>query len=884
MSLRQLLARIGTSFRRQKLEADLAEEIRSHLEMEEQENVESGMTPEEAHYAALRRFGNVTLTQERSREMWGCTFAESVWQDVRFGLRQLGRSTGFTVVAVLTLALGIGANTAMFSIVDAVLLEPLPYSHPEQIVRVWEKTPDGEHGRISTLDFLDWKNQNTVFEAMAAECPDEFMALTGGDVPVELVAPRVSASYFSILSARPLLGRTFAPDEDQPGKEHVVVLSQRVWENRFGANPSVIGRSIQLNGEAYTVIGVMPSRTLDWWADIWVPVAFKPKEMTRDYTWFFVMARLKPGVTLEQAQQEMKILGARIAHDYPKSRKGWSVIVDSYAEQRVNSTLRKSVIVLFVAVGAVLLMCCVNLANLLLVRGAEREREVAIRSALGGGRSRLVRLFLTESALLAGLGGTAGVFLGWGMVLGLKSWLPPYFLPGDADVRLNGSVLLFTAALVAVTGFLFGIVPAMHGSRIDLVESLKDGGRGATHGMTRKRVRSFLVGAEIALAFILLSGAGLLLRSFDQLQQIKIGVAPTNVITMSLLMSSKDYPDGPSLINYQQRVIDTVRAVAGVRNAALATAPPLRGWYFGMLFQIEGQPMMNFSNRPECGFKIASPTYLSTVGMHLLKGRWLEESDAPGSLPVAVINETLAKRYFKEQNPIGQRMRIPQIVPGQPALGPEMPWQVVGVVADEKAWNLPDSSCGMYVSYKQSPTEFARSLIVRGEKDPALLVKSIQSAVWQINKNQSFDDIKTLDQLKSERLGDDRTRTVLLGIFGIVALMIAAIGIYGVISNAVAQRTHEMGVRAALGASRWDQLRLVLTGGMVLTGTGMGIGVIGAVCLTRFLASLLYGVKPYDPWTLIAVTATLASVAFVACLIPARRATKVDPMVALRQE
>ncbi len=870
--------------RRKRMMQDLDQDIRDFIERETQDNIGRGMPPEEARYAALRKFGNVTRIKEDTWEVWSFVWLEQIWQDIRLGLRMLAKNPGFTAVAALTLALGIGANTAMFSVVDAVFLEPLPYSHPEQIVQVWEKTPGGQRNRISTLDFLDWKNQNTVFEAMAAECPDESMALTGGDVPVELVAPRVSASYFSILRTRPLLGRTFAPDEDQPGKEHVVVLSHRVWENRFGANPRVIGRSIELNGEAYTVIGVMPSRTFDQWADIWVPVAFKPKEMTRDYTWFFAMARLKPGVTLGKAQEEMKVLGARIAHDYPQTRKGWSVIVDSYAEQRVNPSLRKSLIVLFAAVGAVLLMCCVNLANLLLVRGAQREREVAVRSALGGGRSRLVRLFLTESALLAGLGGMAGVFLGWGMVLGLKSWLPPYFLPGDADVRLNGSVLLFTAALVFVTGFLFGVVPAVHGSRIDLVESLKEGGRGATHGVTRKRVRSVLVGAEIALAFILLSGAGLLLRSFDQLQQVKLGIDPTNVITMSLLMSSKDCPDGPSLINYQQQVLDTVRAVPGVRNAALATAPPLNGWYFGMLFQIEGQPIVNFSNRPECGFKIASPAYLSTVGMHLLKGRWLEESDAPGTLPAAVINETLAKRYFKEQDPVGQRMRIPQIVPGQPALGPEIPWQVVGVVADEKAWNLPDTSCGLYVSYKQSPTEFARTLIVRGEKDPTHLVKSIQSAVWQINRNQTFDLIKTVDQLKSERLDDDRARTVLLGIFGIVALMIAAIGIYGVISNAVAQRTHEMGVRAALGASRWDQLRLVLTGGIILTGVGIGMGVIGALGFTRFLAGLLFGVSPYDAWTLAAVAATLAFVAVVACLIPARRAAKVDPIVALRYE
>jgi putative ABC transport system permease protein len=881
MSWRRELAKLGVLFRRRKPVDDLAEEIRAHLAMEEQENRESGMSPEEAHYAALRKFGNVTRVKEDAWEVWSFVWLEQLWQDIRFGLHMLAKNPGFTVVAVLTLALGIGANTAMFSLVDAVLLEPPPYSHPERIVVVWEKLPGGERSRISTLNFLDWKNQNTVFEAMAALWWDS-MALTGGDVPVELVALRLSAPYFSIFGARPLLGRTFAPDEDQPGKEHVVVLSHRVWENRFGANPSVIGRSIQLNGEAYTVIGVMPPKPFDQLvADLWVPLAFEPKEMTRDYTWLMVWARMKPGVTLEQAQQEMKVLGACIAHDYPQSNKGRSVIVDRYAEQRFNATL-KSLIVLFAAVCAVLLMCCVNLANLVLVRGA--EREVAVRSALGGNRGRSVRLFLTESVLLAGLGGMAGVFLGWGMMLGLKSWLPPDVLPGDADVRLNGSVLLFTAALVVVTGFLFGVVPALHGSRINLVESLKEGGRGATHGVTRKRVRSVLVGAEIALAFSLLSGAGLLLRSFDQLQEVNLGFDPTNVITMSLPMLSKDYPDGPRLLNYQHQVVDRVRAVPGVRNAALATAPPLRGWWFGLPFQIEGRPIVDRSNRPECGFKIVSPTYLSTVGMHMLKGRWLEEADAPGAQPVVVINETLARRYFKEQDPVGQRLRMPQIVPDQPALGPEIPWQVVGVVADEKVWNLAETYCGSYVSYKQSPTEFARTLVVRGEKDPTHLVKSIQSAVWQINKNQPFDLIKTVDQLKSERLEDDRARTVLLGIFGIVALMIAAIGVYGVMSNAVAQRTHEMGVRAALGASAWDQLYLVLKGGMTLTAIGIGIGIAGALALTRFLASLLFGVSPYDPWTLTVALLVLAAVAGAACFIPARRATKVDPMVALRYE
>ncbi len=795
----------------------------------------------------------------------------------------LAKNPGFTAVAVLTLALGIGANTAIFSFVDAVLLEPLPFPHSEQIVQVWEEPPDAERNVISTMNFLDWKNQNTVFEAMAAQTGGS-MTLTGGDVPAELRVARVSAPYFTIFRAQPLLGRTFAPDEDQPGKQHEVVLSHRTWENRFGADPGMIGRSIELNGAAYTVIGVMPRGIFDReWQDLWTPLAFEPKEMTRDYHWMMSWARLKPGVSLEQARQEMTAIAARIEHDYPQSNKGWSATVDRYMDRLVDDNLKKSLLVLLGAVGAVLLIGCVNLANLLLVRGAGREREVAIRSALGGGRARLERQFLTESVMLAGLGGAVGVALGWELMLGLKTWIPQFLLPAEADVRLDGRVLLFTAAIVIVTGVLFGIAPALHGVRADLVGPLKEGSRGTTSGVGRQQIRNVLVVAEIALAFVLLSGSGLLLRSFYQLQQVNPGFDSTNVITMWLPMPSEQYPNGPRIISYQAQVMEKIQAVPGVRAAAIADSLPLEGWADGMPFQIEGRPFVDMANRPSCGFKPASPSYLSAVGMRMLRGRWLAETDTPGGLPVAVINETMAKRNFKNQDPIGQRILVQQIIPGQPALGPEIPWQVVGVVADEKIHGLDSASSGLYVSYQQSPS-LQTALVVRGAMDPAGLVKSIQSAVWQLNKKQSFDDIKTLEQIKSDSLGENRMRTVLLGAFAGLALVLAAIGIYGVISYSVAQRTHEMGVRAALGASRGDQLRLVLKNGMALTAIGMGLGIAGALALTRLLASLLFGVSAHDPWTLAFVSAVLAGAAGAACFIPARRASKVDPMVALRYE
>ena len=804
-------------------------------------------------------------------------------QDLKYGLRMLAKNPGFTAVAVITLALGIGANTAIFSFVDAVLLKPLPFPHPERMVMVWEKPPDGGRNVVSTLNFLDWKNQNSVFDAMAAQ-GGATMTLTGADQPVMLRVGLVSAPYFNIFGAEPLLGRTFAPDEDQPGKQHEAVLSHRVWENRFGADPGLIGRTISLDGEAYTVIGVMPPGLFDRsWPDLWAPLAFQPTDLTRDYHWLVSFARLKPGVTLEQARQQMNSIALRIAHDYPKSNKGWGATVTRYADTMVDNDLRKTLLVLLAAVGAVLLIGCVNLANLLLVRGAGREREVAIRAAMGGSRTRLVRQFLTESVLLAGLGGSVGVLVGWQLLLAMNRWIPRFLLPAEADVRLDARVLIFAAAIAVATGILFGIAPAVHGVRTDLVGSLKEGGRAATSGSGRKQIRNTLVVAEIALAFVLLSGAGLLLRSFYQLQQVNPGFDSTNVITMELPLSLQQYPDGPRIVGYQQQVMEKVQAVPGVRSAAVANSLPLEGWADGMHFQIEGRPFVDPSNRPDCGFKTASPSYLSAVGLRLLRGRWLAETDTAATIPVTVINETMAKQNFQGQDPLGQRILIDQLIPGQPAVGPEIPWQVVGVVADEKIHKLDESSAGLYVSYKQSPS-LGTALVVRGAMDPARLVKSIQSAVWQINSSQAFDEIKTLERIKADSLGENRLRTILLGAFAGLALLLAATGIYGVISYSVAQRTHEIGLRAALGASRWAQLGLIFRDGMTLTAIGMGIGIMGALGLTRLLASLLFGVSPHDPWTLALVGVTLAVVAGAACLIPARRATKVDPMVALRYE
>ena len=808
----------------------------------------------------------------------------SLAHDLRFALRMIRNSPGFTIVAVLTLALGIGANAAIYSFVDAVLLRPLPYPHPEQIVQVWEKPPEGDRNGISTLNFLDWKNQNTVFTAMAAQTGGS-ATLTGVDTPVQLRGDRVSAAYFDIFGIKPLLGRTFAPDEDQPGKEHVVILSNRIWQSRFGSDPSVIGRTIHLDNQPYTIIGVLPADDPHsrGWSEIWTPLAFQPQDMTRNFHWMMSWARLKPGVSIGQARTQMKAIAARIEHDYPDSNKGWSVTIDRFVDRVVGDDLRRSLLVLLGAVGAVLLIGCTNLANLLLARAAGREREIAIRAAIGAGRLRLVRQLLTESMVIACLGGTFGIALGYGLMHALKTWIPQFYLPSESVVRMDARVLLFTAAVILLTGILFGIAPALHAVRSDLAGSLKEGGRGATAGVVRNRLRGSLVVAEVALAFVLLSGAGLLIRSFYQLQQVDPGFETTNVLTMWLPMTDAQYPDAARVVNYLSQVMEKIDAVPGVRDAATTTALPLEGWGYGMPFLIDGQPFVDRAHRPGCFFKMVSPSYFRALGMRLLKGRTLSETDTQGAVPAVVVNESMVQHYFKNQEPLGRRVFIQQVVTAQHALGPEVPWQVVGVVADEKVGGLDDTSAGVYVSYKQSPV-VGNALVVRGAMDPSALIKSIQRAVWSVNKNQALDDIKALEQIKTESLGPNRLRTILLGAFAALALLLAAIGIYGVISYSVAQRTHEMGVRAALGASSWDQLRLVLKSGLSLTLMGLALGVLGALALMQLLSSLLFGVSARDPWTLAAVGLVLAVVALAACYFPALRATRVDPTVALRYE
>ena len=808
-----------------------------------------------------------------------------VLQDLRYAVRTLRKSPGFATVAVLTLAIGIGANTAIFSFVNGVLLKPLPYGEPERILRVLEKPPGGGRNGISTLNFLDWQKDNTVFDYMAAQTGGS-VTLTGINEPVQLRGSRVSAHYFDIFGIKPAFGRTFAADEDQVGKEHVAVLSHALWDSQFGADPNVVGRTITLDGLPHTVIGVLPAGgAFDRaFAQIWRPLAFEPQNMTRNFHWFGALAKLKQGVTLKQAIAQMDTIGARIAHDYPDSNKGWGVSVEAFADTVVGNQLRQSLYVLLSAVGMVLLIGCANLANLTLARGTAREREVAIRASIGAGRWRLVRQFLTENVLLSICGGVLGLGLGLALKAGLVLAVPPFSLPREADVAIDTRVLLFTLALSIFTGIIFGLVPAMQATRPNLAGCMKEGGRGASSG-GRHKVRGVLVVTEVALAFVLLTGAGLLIRSFFQMQQVNTGFDSTNVLTAGLPIPDKRYPDPAQLNAYLRQVVSNVEALPGVRDVALTSALPMQGWGYGMPFQRADKPMVDRANRRACFFKMVSPSYFRTLGMKLRKGRTLAEHDAKGGPAVAVINETMVRLHFKDEEPIGKRILVQEIVPGKTQLGPEVPWEIVGVVADEKVDNLGGrgDNPGMYVSNQQSPVYF-QALVVRTAMDPAGLTQALTRAVHEINKDQTLTEVKTLDQIKTESMASSRLQSMLLTVFAGIAVLLAAIGIYGVISYSVEQRTHEIGIRAALGASKGDLLRLILRSGMLMAGIGLAVGFGGVFGLTRLLANLLFGVGERDPMTIGAVACLLAFVALLACYIPARRATKVDPMIALRYE
>jgi putative ABC transport system permease protein len=805
--------------------------------------------------------------------------------DLRYAARTLTNSPGFTAVAVLTLAVGIGANTAIFSFVNGLLLKPLPYDDPDRIVRVLERPPRGERNGISTLNFLDWQKDNTVFDFMSAQAGGS-VTMTGGSEPVQIVGGRVSADYFKVFNVQAALGRTFLPGEDQLGRHQVAVLSHRLWATQFGADPSILDRTIQLDNQPYTVIGILPETgAFDrGGALIWRPLAFEPSNMTRDFHWLTSFARLKDGVSLEQAQAGMDIIGKRIEQEFPASNKGWGVRVERYADTIVGPANRGVALMLMSATGLVLLIGCANLANLALARGVSREREVVVRASLGAARWDLIRQFLTENVVLSTCGGLLGLVVGYWMMRAILFMMPSNPFPREIVIDMDGRVLLFAALVSVFTGVLFGMAPALQATRPDLAASMKEEGRSSSGTAGRRRLRDGLIVSEVALAFLLLVVSGLIMRSFFALMNVDAGFNSTNLLTMRLPVATERFPDPERLNLYLREVRTAVEAVPGVRETALSCAPPLQGTCYGMPMQPTNRPMVDLAKRDGGFFKVVSPSYFSTLGIKLTKGRALSDRDTRGSPRVLVMNERLVQRFFPNEDPIGKHILIQEIIPGQTGLGPDVSWEVVGVIGDEKIGGPSDiQSAGVYVSNEQSPV-YTMVLSVRTSVDSLTLQAPISAAIRSIDKDQALADVRTVDQIRDQSMGARRLGTVLFGIFATVGLILAGIGIYGVISYSVAQRTREIGIRSALGASHRSLLRLMLDRALILTCIGLVIGLVGAIGLSSLIASAMFGVGPRDPLTMVSVALILAGVAVLAAYVPARRATRVDPVVALRYE
>ncbi len=801
---------------------------------------------------------------------------ENFFKDIRFGIRTLLKQPGFTLVAIVTLALGIAANTAIFSVVDAVLLRPLPYPEPQQLVMAWENHQalgGPEQEWLSPAGFDDWRSQNTVFEHLSAvggwgptlSLPDESQQLIGAVV---------SHDAFSLLGVQPVIGRSFMAEEDQPGAERVVVLSHSLWQRLFGSTTDISGKTVSLNSEKYTVIGVMPAGfklPIISNSELWSPLGptLNPSCQRGCYV-LRVMGRMQPEVTLAGAQAEMIAIAGRLAEQFPDTNRNVSATIVSLHEQTVGP-MRPAMLTLLVAVGLVLLIACANVANLMLARGVTRRKELAIRSALGAGRGRVIRQLLTETSLLAVAGGALGVLLAFWMVQWLVG-IGPQGTPRLDEIAIDTRVLGFTIGTTLLTGIIFGLVPALQISKLDLSHSLKETARTSQSG--GGRLRSALVVAEIALALVLLIGAELLMKSFVLLQRVDPGFNPNQVQTFGLILNRNNYPERPQLVSFYGQLLERVGTLPGVQSAGLVSTLPLGGNNTDTSFMIEGRPEPPENRQPVAWYSSVTSDYFRTMGIRLIDGRVFTRNDDEKSARVVVITEALARRYWPDENPLGKRI----------GNGPDNWREIVGVVADVKHFGLDvNARPSMYLPAAQSPSR-GMTLVVRTTGEPSSLIGPIRSEIRSIDSTLALANVKSMDQIVSESIAQPRFILLLLGVFASLALTLAAVGIYGVISYAVTQRTQEFGIRMALGARTVDVLRLVIKNGMVLALLGVALGLAGSFALTRLMAGLLFGVTATDAMTFGAVPLFLLIVALVACYVPARRATKVDPLVALKYE
>ncbi|HEU4506732.1 MAG TPA: ABC transporter permease [Pyrinomonadaceae bacterium] len=866
-------------FHKDKVDQEFSEEIQSYLDMLTEAKVRQGLSPREARRNALLELGGVRQVEERVREIRMGRFIETVWRDVRTGVRALVHSPVFTVATVLSLALGIGANTAIFSVVSGLLLRPLPYPESEQIVHVWHTPPPQsfpglDRFSVSPANYLDWKSQSTAFEQMAVYT-DTGLSLSTSNDPLPLIGAVVSSDFFSVLRSNAMQGRTFTPDDEQPGRDQVVVISHGLWQRAFGANPNIVGQTLTLNSRSFTVVGIMPAGfEFPQETELWVPLAWDDNErqIRSDHN-YLVIARLKQNVSLDQARAEMNTISSRLEQQYPEENSGWGSVVIPLREDLIGD-IRPALLVLFCAVGFVLLIACANVANLILARGANRQKEIAVRIALGAGRARLVRQLLTESVLLAVSGGLLGLLLAlWGS----KTLVQLGELPNSGGIGIDTWALGFTLLVSFGAGIIIGIVPALQFTRTSISETLKQGAGRSGGSPIKQHTRKALVISEVALSLVLLIGAGLMIRSFWKLQNVDPGFDTSNTLTMSLALNWIRYSEAHQRLAFMDRTLEQIRSVPGVVSVGTTTRIPLSGGGSTQPFTVEGRPAAAIAEQPMAQTRYISPDYFRTIGIPLRQGRFFSDHDRDNSVPVIIISEAMARRFWPGENPIGRRLT--------PSFHSEQgPREIVGVVGDIKSTGLDvDASAMMYMPYKQAPLPFV-SFVVRTASNPESLVQPVSRAIYSIDKEQALTDVETMDQVLRKSLAGQRFNMTLLLTFAGVALMLAAVGVYGVMNYMVTLRRRELGIRMALGAGRMDVLRLVLGQGLTLTLIGVAAGLISAYALTRLMASLLYGVTATDYLTFASVSAVLIAVGLAASYVPARRATKVNPTIALRAE
>ncbi len=870
--------RLRTLFRKEDLDQQLSDELAFHLEKQIEQNLAAGMSAEEARYAALRSFGGVEQVKEECRDAWGTRFIDTLFQDVRFGLRMLAKNPGFTAVAVITLAVGIGANTTIFS----VAWRPMRYRNADRLLMVWETRPDGSRSPVSAATYLDWRDQNTAFEQLAAARSGSVALF--GNPPILVAGASMSSNFFDTFRLQPELGRFFLPSEFHPGGYHVAILSHEIWQTHFGGDAGIVGKTIRVNGEAFAVVGVAPA-DFEFFdrMDVWTPLALPSVGLDRQTRDLLVVGRMKPGVTAAKAQDEMRTLAARVAQESPETNKGWGALAQTFYESLAGPGVLLMMILLVTTVSFVLFMACANVANLLLARASTRSKEIAVRVALGASRSRVMRQLLVETFFFAAVGTALGLLGAFAAVHYLATF-PVLQAPGLAPIEINRAVLEFAAALCLAATVLSGLVPAWQTTAANLTEHIKSASHTTVGDRGQSRIRHGLVIAELALSLVLMVVTGLSVRSFIRLTQVNPGFPSQGLLTAHLSLPAPQYADAGRVRSFYSELLAGVRAIPGVEDAAISTGLPPTSSEAGQPFRVEGRDPASPSASGVANYQVISAGYFHTLGLAMRMGRAFTEDDLEGATPMVIINNRLAEEFFPAANPLGRRLLISELVPGRNDPSAPVAREIVGVVNDVKNTRLKEpSNPEIYIPYPQGPWT-SEYLLVRSRSDTEPLVAAVRNSLHAVDSDLPLTRVSTMDERLSNSLAGGRVVVVLMAIFALLALLMGSVGLYGVISYTVTQRTSEFALRLALGAPHVAIFRLVANGALRLLLIGGALGMAMALAVARLLGSMIFEVGRYDPITFLGVPLVLLAVVLIASYLPARRATKVDPMVALRYE